>query len=192
MLFDSFSRTPRKGFSGSTENGRYLLLNPAMARIFGYDSPEEMMRTVQEHGGHHFVDPADGKILRETIKSADCPADREIKVRRKDGQIIRISVNSRCVRDDDGRIRYCEGVVTDITERKKMERALMDSEEEYRLLVENALDAVFVVQDGTMKFANRVAEDVLGYTRQEIAGRPFVEFIHPDDRELVYGRYPRG
>ncbi len=187
--FQQFFENAQEGFFRTAENGRYLLLNPAMARIFGYDSPEEMMRTVTNTAGQLFVDPAEGKRLRETVEKTDGPVNLEAKACRKNGQIIWISINIRCVRDEGGRIRYCEGVITDITERKEMEKALKDSEEEYRLLVENALDAVFVVQDGTLKFANRVAEDVLGYTREEIAGRPFVEFIHPDDRDLVYGRY---
>ncbi len=73
-----------------------------------------------------------------------------------------------------------------------MESALKGSAEEYRMLVENALDAIVIVQDGMLKFANRVAVDVLGYPRDEIASRPFNEFIHPDDRRLVYERYLKG
>ncbi|MGV8080090.1 MAG: PAS domain S-box protein [Syntrophales bacterium] len=189
--YRQFFENAVEGFFRTTTSGRFLLLNPAMARIFGYGSPEEMQRTVTDMARQHFVDPAERRKIRDIIEKTDQLVNLETMVYRKDRQIIWVSGNVRCVRDEGGRILYYEGVITDVSERKEMERALMNSEEEYRLLVENALDAVFVVQDGTMKFANRVAEDVLGYTRDEIADLPFTVFIHPDDRGLVFERYQK-
>jgi len=77
----------------------------------------------------------------------------------------------------------------DITERNQAEDALRSSEARYRQLVENANEAILVIQDGMMKFANRMAGELAGYPLQVLAARPFPEFIHPDDREMVVERH---
>jgi PAS domain S-box-containing protein len=60
------------------------------------------------------------------------------------------------------------------------EEALRISEEKYRILVENANDAIFIAQDGVTKFPNKKTEELTGYSAEDLARMPFVEFIHPD------------
>jgi two-component system cell cycle sensor histidine kinase/response regulator CckA len=76
-------------------------------------------------------------------------------------------------------------------ERKQVQEALRVSEEKYRVLVENASEAIVVAQDGMLKFSNPKASEVTGYSKQELFSKPFVELIHPDDRGLVVDRYLR-
>jgi len=71
------------------------------------------------------------------------------------------------------------------TERKKTEAVLVESEAKYRSLVENANEAIFIVQDGVLKFANPRTLVLTGATAEELAVTPFTEFIHPEDREFV-------
>jgi two-component system, cell cycle sensor histidine kinase and response regulator CckA len=75
--------------------------------------------------------------------------------------------------------------------RRAVEEALRLSEERYRLIVENAHDAIFIGQDGMMKFPNRRALELLGYTREEAGATPFSLFIHPEDRARVMDNYAR-
>lgn len=77
------------------------------------------------------------------------------------------------------------------TERDAAERTLRESEKKYRQLVENARDVIFIAQDGLIKFSNKRASELLGYAREELYSIPFVEFIHPDDRDAVVDRHIR-
>jgi len=70
-------------------------------------------------------------------------------------------------------------------EHRQTEEALQASEEQYRLLVQNSNDAIFIAQDGVIKFPNLKTEELLGYSAAELARIPFVNHIHPDDREMV-------
>ncbi|MFC1823718.1 PAS domain S-box protein [Thermodesulfobacteriota bacterium] len=78
----------------------------------------------------------------------------------------------------------------DITDRKKAEDALRESEEKYRLLVENATDAIFIAQDEVIKFPNPRTEEMVGYSTKELANVPFIDFIHPEDREMAKKYHP--
>ena len=80
----------------------------------------------------------------------------------------------------------------DIAERKRAEKALRESEEQYRLLVENAGDGIFIAQDGTVLFANRRATEMAGYEEaREVTGRGMLDFISPEDHALVADRHAR-
>ncbi|MGA2544969.1 MAG: PAS domain S-box protein [Rectinemataceae bacterium] len=73
----------------------------------------------------------------------------------------------------------------DISKRKYSEKALMESEQRYRYLVENAREAIFVVQEGLISFSNRAGFEISGYSEQELFSKPFVELIHPGDRARI-------
>jgi PAS domain S-box-containing protein len=75
--------------------------------------------------------------------------------------------------------------------RRRAEMALGESEGKYRSLVEQANETIYVVQGGRIVFTNRVGAELVGYSEQEIASKPFVEFIHPDDRAMVAERHQR-
>ncbi len=79
----------------------------------------------------------------------------------------------------------------EIGERKQAEEALRVSEEKYRLLVENADDAIFIFQDEVIKFANPKTEELTGYSAKKLSKTPFANFVHPEDRDMAVERYKR-
>jgi len=76
-------------------------------------------------------------------------------------------------------------------ERKRAEEARRESEEKYRILVEKANDAIMVAQDGLVKFPNPKCLEVSGYSAEELTTIPFVNLIHPEDRQMVMDRHLR-
>ncbi len=89
----------------------------------------------------------------------------------------------------EGRVLGGVGLVEDITERHRAEAALRESEEKYRILVENAQEAIYVAQDGMLRFANKRSSELTGYLFEEITNTSFDQFIHPEDREMVVARH---
>jgi PAS domain S-box-containing protein len=82
-------------------------------------------------------------------------------------------------------------VMRDITERKKIEKALLESEEKYRSVIANAMDAIFIAQDGFVKFPNPSTLALTGYSEEEYARTSFVNLVHPEDRRMVADRHER-
>ncbi|MFA4902680.1 MAG: PAS domain S-box protein [Desulfobaccales bacterium] len=107
------------GIFQSTPAGRLLSVNPVLARIHGYDSPEDMITGVMDLGHQVFVDPSLREKLKREMEEKGVIRGWEIQIYRKDGSIIWISVDARAVRDDNGAISYYEGFIQDISERKK-------------------------------------------------------------------------
>jgi two-component system, cell cycle sensor histidine kinase and response regulator CckA len=93
--------------------------------------------------------------------------------------------------DAAGEVMGAIETIRDISEMKNYEKALIESEEKYRLLVENDTDAIFIAQDEMLKFANTKAEKMTGYSAEELTEIPFVEILHPEDRNLVLERHQK-
>jgi PAS domain S-box-containing protein len=117
-----------EGIFQTTPEGRFLSVNPAMARIHGYDDPEELITTGADIAGQLFADPEDRKRYREQIEKWNGVLGFETQVLTKDGGKRWISLNARAVRDSEGNIRYYEGMANDITERKSLEAQLLQAQ----------------------------------------------------------------
>lgn len=117
-----------EGIFQTTEQGKYLAANPALARIYGYDSVEDMQAGIQDIAAELYVDPDRRAEFQRLMAAHDVITDFESEVRRKDGSTIWIVENARAYRDDDGHLLYYEGTVEDITHRKQAEQLLREKE----------------------------------------------------------------
>jgi adenylate cyclase len=103
------------GIFQSTPDGHYLSVNPALAKIYGYDSPTELIVSMTDIGGKLYVDPNRRREFIATMEANQAISGFESQVYRKDGSKIWITENVRAVRDESGKLLYYEGTVSDIT-----------------------------------------------------------------------------
>lgn len=113
-----------EGIFQSTPDGRYLAVNPSFARMFGFDSPEEMISQVTDIGRQLYVNPEDRLRFVRELSEKGFVSNFEVEVVRRDGQRIWISINARAVKDKEGKIIYYEGTNEDVTLRRKAEEEL--------------------------------------------------------------------
>jgi sigma-B regulation protein RsbU (phosphoserine phosphatase) len=113
-----------EGIFRTTISGNYLLANIALARIYGYDSPVELIASIKNIADSLYVEHGRREEFTRLMQEHDTLSGFESKIYRKDGSIIWISENCRAVRDAQGRLLYYEGTVEDITERKRAEEQI--------------------------------------------------------------------
>jgi PAS domain S-box-containing protein len=113
-----------EGIFQSTPGGRYLSVNPALARMYGYESSEELMGSVTDITHKLYVDPDRRTEMMRLLEWRGVLQGFEYEVYRKDGSRIWISESARVVRDEGGRTLYYEGTIEDVTERKRAEEEL--------------------------------------------------------------------
>jgi len=123
-------------FQASTEN-RFIRVNAAMAKIFGFDSPEAMVETVTSIRDQIYVEPSTRDEILNHFATGETTGHFEFKAYRRDRQIIWIELDMRAVLDTDGKISYYEGLVQDITERKQREQAMQQQIEELRVEIDH-------------------------------------------------------
>jgi two-component system cell cycle sensor histidine kinase/response regulator CckA len=114
-----------EGIFQSTPDGQYLLVNPALAKLYGYESPAELIASVQDISRSIYVDATVREEFKRLMAANGEVRGLEYRVRRKDGGIIWISEHARAVRDEDSRVLYYEGFVQDITAKKQLEEQFL-------------------------------------------------------------------
>jgi len=177
-----------EGIFQATPQGRYLKANPALARLYGYASPQALLSSAISIDRP--LDPEARTQLAELLARGEDLEGFEARAYRQDGGLIWISINARLVRDRDGNPLYLEGFVTDITARKLAESALKESEEQYRRLVEHSPYAMAVHCRGMLVYVNEAGVRLIGAQNvQELIGLPVIDFVHPRSRPLVLQRF---
>jgi len=163
-----------------------LRVNNEFLTLFGYSKEEVLGKLLNP-----LIVPEEYKEEGENLTRI-AKGGKKINVesirKRKDGTLINVSILGAPVNLGRNKIGVF-AIYRDITDRKNHERALRNSEEKYRLVVENAREAIVIAQDGVLKYANPKASQIMGCKVEELLERPFIDFIHPQDREMVYQNY---
>jgi PAS domain S-box-containing protein len=167
--------------------GTFLDVNKAMCERLKYSEEEFLSMKIWDIVPEKYVD-LHKKRLADILRGEAPNEAAEYVVRGKDEKMHYVEVLSNPYFRENEVIGF-QGTARDITERKKAEEALRESEEKYRLLVENANEAIFVIQDGMLRFFNIKNIELIGYPKEELTSTPFINFVHPDDREVALGRY---
>ena len=184
-----------EGIFQTTPDGRYLTANPALARMHGSDSPEELMAQVTDISNQLYVDPTRRADFKRLMEDQGAVRDFQFEARRRDGSTVWFSENVRAVRDARGALLYYEGTAEDISERKRAEEALRASEARYQSLVENLALSVFL-KDSEFRFVavnqpfcrnvGRSEAEILGTTDYDLYPTEMAEKYRAADERVLH------
>lgn len=170
-------------------HGIISYLSPSARVVFGWTPAEMTGRSFVEFLAEEEI-PKAVSAFQAALISGQPNKNLGLTMKRKDGSVFSGEINGTVLRKDSG-VAGTLGLIRDISDRKRTEEALRESEENYRNLFENAAEAIFLAQDGKIVFLNPRVAMMTGYSSEELMSRPFVEFIHPEDRNMVVDRHIR-
>jgi PAS domain S-box-containing protein/putative nucleotidyltransferase with HDIG domain len=167
-------------------DGILLSANLALARMFGYKTTDEIQNT---RVADLYLNTEDRLKFIETITDVGSISGYEVQFRRKDGSSFWGSLTARAVKDENGNIKSFDGVLEDITERKRIQEALSESQERYRRLLDHNPAAIVVHVAGIIVYCNKASLDLVAASCPDDAlGKKIFDFVHPDYREIVLER----
>ncbi|MGA2463390.1 MAG: PAS domain-containing sensor histidine kinase [Thermodesulfobacteriota bacterium] len=164
-------------FYQTDNEGNIIDISPSIERYSGYPREELIGKPV----GAVYFNPEDRITLLKAIGEKVEVVDYEVRLKSKDNRLIYTSVNAHILFDSAGKPIGVEGTLRDITERKRAEEALQESEERYRALVESSTDAILMLdKERKIISSNQAFLDLFGYEKSEIEGKS-IRIIHPSD-----------
>jgi diguanylate cyclase (GGDEF)-like protein/PAS domain S-box-containing protein len=166
------------GVYRNTLDGKILDCNDACAGIFGYSSREELL-SLDAHD--FYFEPYERHELIERLARQGTQTNLDLCLRRRDGSSIWVSESAAWTTMPDG-TPVIEGTLIDISDRKRTEERLRESEERYRLMAEHSTDMISrFTPDGICMYASPASYTLLGYDPHEIVGHEMYDFMHPED-----------
>lgn len=149
-----------EGIFQSSPKGRFINVNPALATIYGYDSPQEMIDSITDIGSQLYVDPERRADFQSKIDQQDSVAGFQYQCYCKDGSIIWTQIHARTVRASDGQVLYYEGIVQNITERKRREDELKRQLAELKIEIDQQQRQEEVATLTTSSYFQEVQEEI--------------------------------
>ncbi len=161
-------------------SGNFTVVSPSAVKMYGYQSADELIGL---SANILYFDINERFELLSLLRSTGRTEDYVCQGKKRDGSSFWVSMNVQFLRNDDGEITGTEGVVRDISERIKVEKALSESEEKYRIMVELLPDAVIIHEGGKFVFANATALKTVGADSfEQLIERSLMDYVHPDYR----------
>ena len=178
-----FENAPTGLYEVDFINRKLVNVNDVVCEYTGYTKDELLamnpMQILAEGSQKAFLERLSKLIAGEKV-----PDTVEYKIKTKEGRELWVLLTIKYIQEN-GIPKGAAVVVHNITERKISEEALRVSEEKYRLLVDNANDAIFIAQDGRIKFPNPRTVQILGYSAEDLNQIRYMDLVHPDDRVMV-------
>ena len=175
-------RNTVEGIFLTTPSGTYLDVNPALAAIYGFSSPEELIQYFKDIRQQLYVDPERRDEFTRILKRDAKVVNFESRVHKKDGEIIWITENARAVYDKDGEISYYEGTVMDISDRKQTEKDLEVQRAYFSQLFENSPQPIAIIdRKRNVINCNSGFETLFGYRSVDIVGFGMRPLIVPEE-----------
>ena len=168
------------------KEGKFTDVNSAFVKILGYPHKNEILKMKV---AEIYANPENRIEFADKISSAGFVRNEELHLKKKDGTPIIASDTGIAVYDEEGEIIFFDGILEDITERRRMEEELRSSEERYRALVNNYPEPMVVFSEGIIVYVNPATVELIGaISSAELIGKSVFDFIHPGNRNYVKGK----
>jgi PAS domain S-box-containing protein len=175
------------GIFHSLAEGKFIRVNTAVAKILGYDSPEDVISSINDFGNDLYVNPEDRIQAIEEMAKQEGWGFFEAPWRRKDGSVIIARVHLRLVFAPNGEFRYVEGILEDVTEERNAQQQVLYLKEFNETIINNMVDSIDIIgNDYTIIFQNSTAKRKFG----EGAGRKCYDFYHGRNNPCEYCMAP--
>ena len=177
-----------EGVFQSAPEGRLISVNPALARIAGYGSPQEM---IDKSAGieNYYANIDERRQILAALAATGIIEDYKIRMKHSDGHHLWISINARTVKDEQGNVLYYEGTIEDITERELAEENVRSSRKMLSDILQAASEFSIVATDpnGMITIFNSGAERILGYLAEEMIGKQTPLIFHLESEVAARG-----
>jgi PAS domain S-box-containing protein len=157
--------------------GRFIMANPAVWRMFGYDNLEEFLQTPV---ADLYWNPAERRLFSERLLAQEHVIAEEVQLKKRDGTVIWGAITASAIRDESGEVKYFDGMIQDITERKRAEQAQLQGKATVRALLDAPTDsAILLDSSGTVLAINETGAQNLGKSVEELVGKYIFDFLPP-------------
>ena len=168
----------RHGIYISAKEGRFIDCNPTLLEMLGYEKKEEFLKI--DIANDLYIHPQERLVFQGRIEKEGFVKDFEVEFKKKSGEKITVLLTAHVKRDERGMIIGYEGIIIDISERKRMEKELREANEFLTRLIESSVDGIIVADmDGNVLIFNKGAENMLGYTAEEVLGKMNIRSVYP-------------
>ncbi|BBD07200.1 PAS domain-containing sensor histidine kinase [Desulfovibrio ferrophilus] len=167
-----------QGVFQSTLGGRFIKVNPAMARMLGYASPEELVLTIKDMRFDLYASPEDRERYLDILRSSGEVERFETRFKCKNGSEIWVSLSTRLISGDTALDSFIEGFCIEITERKEAEEALRESEALHRVMLMSLSDTVCISDEaGRFTYISPNTERLFGLSPEEVGNLGTVQAL---------------
>jgi len=167
---------------------KIIYVSPQIQQVLGYTMEEMQNGWVKllTDSPMNMAGPEKSKLALSTGEKQE---PYTLEFMHRDGTKRVAEINESPLKNEKGEVIGLVGAARDITGRIRIESALRESEEMYRLVVENAREAIVIDVGGILKFGNRRATELTGYSQEEYLSMHLINYVHPDDRDMLIARY---
>lgn len=178
--YESLKRYNPNGIASFDMERKFVRANPAFEKITGYSTDE--LRAIRMR---KLIHPEDFAWFRQTFSLQQPLVGVEAKIRRKNGDSVDVSMTTVPI-FIGGERKGTYVIVEDITERKRMQKRLLETQRRYQLISENSQDIILdIAPDGVCRYASPSIQSLLGYSLNEVVGKSSFRLFHPEDRSYV-------
>ena len=179
-----------EGIYRTSLEGQLLMANPTFAKMFGFNSPDEMIQELKSIDLELYENPLERERLKELLLTHGIVVNYEMKMKCKDGTIIWVSLSAHTVWAYDGSILYFEGIAENITERKLMDLKLKESEEKFRQIVELVQESIVMLDpEARITYANPRMAEMLEYSQSELSGLFVGELLDENGLKILKEKF---